>query len=228
MSTLNRAYWVRDLANVVDSVDTFDGNHYYTYTGAPSWFNNEEFYPGSTEQYPTFSFQTPEGLVGSELFTVEKYTNAGVLVDTGVIGIFVQAVLDPPAWTIQNGCYTANIVFKNPAGGWSSYIFAGKQQSFQDAGRSSTFINSVGEKRYDRKDEVHQGVIISADKLPPDHVLFVGDMMKSIQAYLWVSLSEFVPILISPQTFRRVKTGDPYANYEFEFRFAEEDVIQTQ
>lgn len=225
---IGRAYWVRDMGTVADSVDTFEGTHYYTWSGTiPSWFNVEPFYPGATEHYPSFTFTPPEGTYGSWLFGVSKYTNAGVLAENGFFTIDVLP-FDSPVWNVPSGCYTANLVWLDPSGGWESYLFVGKQQTFQDKGKSSTYINADGEKRFHRKDEVHQGTIITTGNISPDHADYLADLFKSIQVYLWSNANGFTPILVNPETFKRVKSGDAYTSYDFEFRFAEEDVIQTQ
>lgn len=226
--SISRGYKSRDMGHVSDSVDVYDGAHYYVWTGSPpSWFNTDPFYPSSTEHYPTFSFTPPQGTYGSWLFGVQKYTNPGVLVSSGLFSIEIEP-LDVQIWDVGSGCYTANLCWLDPSGGWESYLFKGKQQTFQDKGKASTYINSEGEKRFHRKDEVHQGTIITTGNVSPDHADFIADMHKAIQVYLWTSGNGFVPILINPETFKRVKSGDAFAQYDFEFRYAEEDVIQTQ
>lgn len=226
--SITRAYWVRDMALVADSVDTFDGTHYYTWSGTiPSWFNVEPFYPGSTEHYPTFTFTAPQGTSFAGSWTVNKYTNAGVLVETAFFFVLVNP-FNTDVWTLPKGCYTANICWLNPSGGWQSYLFVGKQQLFQDKGKSSSYINSEGEKRYHRKDEVHQGAIITTGNINRDHSAYIKSQFKAIQAFLWTSNQGFVPIIITEDSFKEPKSGEPFAQYDFEFRYAEEDIIQTQ
>ena len=226
--SISRGYKNWDMGHVVDSVDTYDGNHYYVWSGTiPSWFQTEPFYSGSTEHYPTFSFIPPEGTYGSWLFGVTKYTNAGVLVENGLFSIDIQP-LSVQTWVTDSGCYTANLCWLDPSGGWESYLFVGKQQTFQDKGKSSTYINSESEKRFHRKDEVHQGAMITTGNVPPAHADFIADMFKAIQVYLWTADNGFQPIIINPETFKRVKSGDAFSRYDFEFRYAVEDVIQTQ
>jgi hypothetical protein len=225
---IGRSYWVHDMASFADEVDVYDGLHYYVWTGTiPSWFNVEPFYPGATEHYPTFTFTTPQGLSDNFSFGIEKYTNAGVLVEASLVVILVQA-WNNPIWTPEKGCYTANLAWFDPSGGWESYLFIGKQQTFQDKGTDTTYINSIGEKRFHRKDEIHQGTIITTGKVTVVHAEYIADLFKAIQAYLWTPEEGFIPIIITSKDFKRVKSGDAYAQYDFEFRFAEEDVIQTQ
>lgn len=225
--SLGRNYYVKDLGTVYDSVDTFDGLHYYEWTGTlPSWFVPEPFFTGSTQYYPTFSFTPPEGYSGTHLFGVRKLTNAGVVVDTALFQINV----DPFNITVHEykGCYTTNLVWLDPSGGWESYLFVGKQETFQDKGKSSTFTDSDGVKRLHRREDVHQGTIVSTGNVSREHSDFIADLSKSIQAYLWTETGDFVPILIESKDFIKPKSGDPFSRYEIEFRFAEEDVIQTQ
>ena len=226
--SISRSYWVKDMGLVADSVDEFDGTHYYTWTGTvPSWFNVEPFYPGSTEHYPSFTFTPPQGISYAGSWTVNKYTNAGALVESAFFFVFVNP-FTADVWNVPSGCYTSNLCWLDPSGGWESYLFIGKQQTFQDKGKASTYINSDGEKRFHRKDEVHQGTIITTKNISADHAEYIADLFKSIQVYLWTSNNGFEPILINPETFKRVRSGEPFANYDFEFRHAEEDVIQTQ
>lgn len=225
---IGRAYWVHDMAVFADEVDVFDGAHYYVWTGTiPSWFNVEPFYVGSVEHYPTFTFEVPQGFSGNVSFGIEKYTNAGVLVESSLVAILCES-WNNPIWTPEKGCYKANLAWLDPSGGWESYLFVGKQQTFQDKGTDTTYINAQGEKRFHRKDEVHQGTIITTGKVTPTHAEYIADLFKSIQSYLWTSDGGFVPIIITSREFNRVKSGDSFAQYDFEFRFAEEDVIQTQ
>lgn len=225
---LHRGYWINDMAHVSDSVDTFDGTHYYVWTGTPpSWFDVEPFYPGATEHYPSFSFTVPQGFSGTHTFGVQKYTNAGVLEDVGLFQINAQNA-NQTLWNIPSGCYTANIAWLNPTGGWQSYLFVGKQQEFQDKGNSTSYINSDREKRYHRIDGLHQGTMITTGNVTRNHVDLIRLFNKSIQAYLWTSGNGFVPILLERKKFKAPKSGEPFAKYDFEFRYAEEDVIQTQ
>ena len=224
---ISRTYHTWDMGFVSDSVEEWDGLHYFVFVGTvPAWFTPDPFYSGSTEQYPTFSFNPPQGTAGSFIFGVQKYTLAGVLVDVGVISINVQAFTQS-VWNVD-GCYTANIVWFDPSGGWESYLFVGKQQTFQDKGTESTFINSDNEKRFQRKDEIHQGVMITTGKVPTLHADYIGDAFKAIQAYLWTAGNGFEPIIITSRDFKRPKSGDAYSQYDVEFRYAIEDIIQTQ
>jgi hypothetical protein len=226
--SLNKFYKVWDMGYVKDKFETFDGLHYFKYTGTvPTWFTKEPFIVGSVNNYPTFSFLPPITTSGTFTFGVEKYlASTATLVDSGVVTIDVQEQTQA-VWN-TDGCYTANLVWLDPSGGWESYLFVGNQQAFQDKGTSSMFVNSDGEKRFHRKDEVHQGTIISTGNVSSAHADFIADAFKSIQVYLWGAGNDFTPIIINPETFKKVKTGDSYARYDFEFRYAVEDVIQTQ
>jgi len=227
--SLNRFYKVFDMGHIVDELEPFDSTHHYEYTGTvPSWFNKEQLsilFP--TFYFPSFTFKPPQGTSGTSTFGIKKYEFlTGTLVDSGIITINVQELTATP-W-IVDFCHTANLVWLDPSGGWESYLFSGKQQTFQDKGNAASFIKPDGQKRWHRKDEIHQGVIASTGNIPPAHIEFLADLHKSIQVYLWTGGNAYEPIIINPSTFKRVKTYEPYGAYEFEFRYATEDIIQTQ
>jgi len=224
---LSRRYAVRDAGTIVDEIESDDGLHYYTYGALPDWFEAEPFYTGSTEHYPTFSFTPPEGTLGSWLILCsKKLISDNSLIDFGGIAIEVS-----PLGIVKHKhsiCYTTNLVWLDPSGGFETYIFEGKQQAFQDKGKTSTFKDSDNIKRQHRKDEIHQGIILSTGNVSRVHSDFIADLNKSIQAFLWTAEGEFLPILVESKEFRKPLAGEPYSRYEIEFRYAEEDIIQTQ
>lgn len=225
--SLNKFYKVWDMGYVKDKFEVFDGLHYFKYTGTvPAWFNKEPFFAGSTQNYPSFSFLPPQGTSGTSTFGIDKYNLSGTIVASGVVTIEVQELSQTP-W-IVNGCYTANLVWYDPSGGWESYLFVGNQEAFQDKGNSATYVNSDSETRLHRKEDVYQGVILTTGNITPAHSQFISDAFKSIQVYLWSTANSFEPIIINPETFKRVSSKDSYTRYEFEFRYAKADVIQTQ
>ena len=229
--SLNRTYRVLDMGYVVDLFSPYNALHYYSFTGTiPAWFAREPYTPGdpaSAEHYPTFSFTPPEGTDGTFFFTARKHlASDSSIITAGTVTINVQRQTQP-VWKVD-GCYSANLVWLDPSGGWESYKFVGKQEPFQDKGSALTFINSDEEKRFHRNDEVHQGTIITTGQIPREHADFIADGMKSIQVFLWETGNTFKPIIITPNTFKKVKTGKPFNQYEFEFRYAKEDKNQTQ
>jgi hypothetical protein len=228
--SFNRLYKTWDMGKVVDNVGTYDATFYYTYSGTlPSWFNREPYVPGdpiTAEHYPTYSYLPPQGTAGFFTFTVNKHqTSTGTVVDTGIIEITIEAFTQP-VWKIDH-CNKVNIKWLHYGGGWQSYIFDSITQVVQDKGSASTYINSDNETRFHRKDDIYQGVIVSTENITPDHSEFISDAFKSIQAYLdgggLVS-----PIIINPETFKKVSSVDSFSRYTFEFRHAIEDVIQSQ
>jgi len=222
--SLDRFYNTWDMGHIPDDVATYDGTFFYTYSNAPSWFETEQISPGRF--FPSFSFTPPQGTAGTFTITVvEFFSSTGLLNSSGTITINLQAFVEPP-WVIDF-CFTTMLVWLDPSGGFESYTFSGKQQLFQDQGNSATYINSESEKRFHRKDEIHQGVVVTTGKITPVHSDFIADLFKSIQAFL-VFEDGSVPINIEPRPFNKVRSGESFAQYEFEFRQAVEDVIQTQ
>lgn len=225
--SLSRSYAVTDMGTIVDNIDTDDGLHYYTWGTVPDWFEVEPYYTGSTEHYPTFSFNPPVGTLGSWLILCsKKRISDNALIDFGGVSIDIS----PLGVTLhkKKSCYNSNLVWLDPSGGFESFIFEGKQQAFQDKGKSSTFTDADNVKRLHRKDDIHQGVIISTGNVNREHSDFIADLNKSIQAFLWTDSGDFLPILIESKEFRKPLAGEPFSRYDIEFRYAEEDVIQTQ
>jgi len=227
--SLNRFYKVFEMGFIPDELEEFDLTHHYEYTGTlPAWFNKHALgllFPD--KYYPTFDFLPPEGTSGTFTFGVKKYLfNTGTLVDTGIITINVQEFVADPY--VIDFCNSGTLVWIDPSGGWESYTFFGKQQAFQDGGSGISFINGDGEKRWQSRDGVHQGVMQSTGNINRTHSDFIADLFKSVQVYLMQGGNVFVPIIIDPNTFRKPKSRLPFARYEFEFRYAVEDVIQTQ
>jgi len=226
---LDRTYNLFEMANFADEFEPSIVEYLYAFTGTvPSWVT---YYPVSAVppfnafNFPQFDIEIPEGTTGTYIFgvTQSKLSDASTL--TGTITINVQAI----SGVVQSlpHCDKVNLVWLDPTGGWENYIFNGKTQTEQGKGTEATFLNSQGEKRYSRIDEVHQGLIVTTGKVALLNADFVADAFKAIQAYLWDG-STFTPILIDRQSFRKVRSGESFAEYEFAFVYAVEDVIQTQ
>lgn len=228
--SITRGYHLHNMAVTAGSLGAWDGVHGYVWSGTiPAWFQT---FPIGATPNPTFGdylIQPPQGTSGTWLFGVQKVNLlTSAVVDAGLFGIEVEAT-QFAVWK-RKWCFTANLVWLNPQGGYQSYLFASNQQIFQDGGSAETFINPDGETRYHRREEVHQGVLISTSQVPDDHAAFIQSLYKAPQAYLWGQglAASGLPIIIKPETFRRVPTSEALAEYSFEFRFAKADIIQTQ
>jgi len=227
MAVLDRFYKIRDMGLFPDKFESWDTATAFKFVGAPSWVGGEAL-PTPDPPYTKSNFNVlpPKGTTGNFTFTVEKYSYPALaLLDTGTVTIDVLP-FDAPNWE-TNVCDTAIIVWFNPIGGWSSYMFTGKQTATQEKGDARTFINVDGQKRYSSRDEVYQGVLVTTGKVPPTHATQISSLFKTIQAYLLLPDGS-IPILIEPQSFRQVKRGEPYSTYEFEFMRGEMDVVPTQ
>ena len=225
---LNRFYRIKDMATFPDKFEDWDGVSAFKFVGTvPTWFQRSLMSPLFPDlYYPTFTIQVPNNTTGTFTVVVEKYSfPAGVLLESGTVNIFVQP-WGVATWNVDQ-CNSATLAWLNPIGGWESYTFTGTQQPFTDKGSAQTFINYRGEKRYASRDEVHQGVMQSTGNLNAIHSRQIADLFKTIQAYIITADGTF-PIIIEPSSFRQVKSNEPWASYEFEYRLAEEDVIQTQ
>ena len=224
---LDRTYSLYEMATYNDEFEPFVGAYLYNFTGTvPTWITTTQmggFY--SAYIFPDFIVSPPEGVSGVFSFGVTQTSIAGGVTGTGTIEITILSLTENPIALPH--CTNTNIVWFDPIGGWENFIFNGKAQAEQLKGKAATFVNSDGEKRFARRDEVHQGLIVTTGKVSPLSANFIADAFKSVQAYLWDG-AIFTPIMIDPQTFRRVRSGDSFAEYEFSFIYAVEDVIQTQ
>jgi hypothetical protein len=224
---LDRDYYLYEMASFADQFEPSITQYFYAFTGTvPSWVTATALpSPYTAFNFPQFNIDIPEGTTGSFTFGV---TQTGILsgaTQTGTINITASALVNQPINLPH--CQNVNIGWLKPSGGWANFIFNGKTQAEQVKGDADTFINSIGEKKYSRRDGVHQGLIVTTGKVSPMSADYIGDLFKAIQAYLWDD-SGFVPIMIDPRTFRRVRSGDSFSEYEFAFVYAVEDVIQTQ
>ena len=229
MILLDRTYYLYEMATFADQFEPSVTNYFYSFTGTvPAWVTADPLsitLPFSAFNFPQFNIDIPEDVTGTFTFGVSQYNYVTTVTVTGTITINVAEIVGQPLNLPH--CQNVNITWQDPAGGWENFIFNGKTQSEQGKGDSATFINSEGEKRFSRREGVHQGLIVTTGKVAPMSADFIADAFKSVQAYLWDD-SGFVPIMINPRTFRRVRSGDSFAEYEFEFIYATEDVIQTQ
>ena len=228
MAQLDRTYYLYEMATFADYFEQVITQYAYQFTGTvPSWVTADALpSPLNAYNFPNFDIAPPEGTSGTFSFGVTQTQISTLATATGTITINVLDILATP--TELPHCVNANIAWLSPSGGWANYIFNGKGQATQDKGKAATFINNTGEKRFSRRDEVYQGVIVDTGKVSPTNADFIGDAFKAIQAYLWEDSGAFTTIMIDPQSFRRVRSGESYAEYSFEFIYAEEDVIQTQ
>jgi hypothetical protein len=224
---LDRTYDLFEMATFGDQFEQSITQYFYSFTGTvPSWVTAEPLpSPFGAYNFPQFEIDIPEGTLGTYTFGVTQTRLSDSSTLTGTITINVSDIAATPLDLPH--CQNANLVWLDPSGGWESYTFNGKAQTEQGKGSDSSFINSDGEKRYSRIEEVHQGLIVTTGKVSPMSADFVADAFKAIQAYLWDDAG-FVPILIDRQTFRKVRSGESFAEYEFGFMYAIEDVIQTQ
>lgn len=226
---LNKTYKTWDMGFISDSLDVpFDGTHYYTYASPPAWFTATPIsllFP--TLYLPEFSFLPPKGTSGTFTIVTEKRTfPGGTLVSSGLITIDLQAQAQA-VWNVDH-CHTANLVWLDPSGGWESYLFIGKLQATQDKGETDTFVDQDNVTRNQRKEGLHQGTIVSSGKIPASHIDFLADAHKSIQVYLAEGGNVFTPIIIEPQSFKKVKSRQADDEYNFQFRHGAADVIQSQ
>lgn len=124
-----------------------------------------------------------------------------------------------------------NIAWVNREGGWSSYIFTGRQVHGTEIGDVKTFKDSGVIKRQAIED-VYDYAEATVAAVAIRDLQFIASLRKSIQAYIYnpLSLSWDIPILIDSRSFEMYEIPFEQINVStgFSFKYAEETIIQTQ
>lgn len=124
-----------------------------------------------------------------------------------------------------------NIAWINREGGWSSYIFTGRQVHGTEIGEVKTFKDSGVVKRQ-TVDDVYNYAEATVAAVSIRDLQFIASLRKSIQAFIYNidSLSWDIPILIDSRSFEMYEKPFEQINVStgFTFKYAEEIKIQTQ
>lgn len=124
-----------------------------------------------------------------------------------------------------------NIAWVNREGGWSSYAFEGKKTFGVEVDDIKTY-KSNGIVKRQSIEGVFNTVEVSLSNKSIKDLIFISTLKKSIQAFLWSELTQqwSIPILLDTGNFpvyslpfKQIDVND-----KFTFKYAEEEVIQTQ
>jgi len=123
--------------------------------------------------------------------------------------------------------YDINIVWVNPAGGWSSYCFKGKKTYGVTTKEKKIYRDTNNVQRYYKIQDTYDTIEVLSGELPMSHVDFLKSLKYSPQAYIFRN-SQFIPILIEDKDFTLYQDGDGYFFYDIKIKYAQEINIQTQ
>lgn len=128
--------------------------------------------------------------------------------------------------------YLLRIVWLNPTGGWSSYLFNQKKTYGVDIGGSRVFKNSDRETHYIQHDNIFDSVVQPSGLIPESHVDFLKSLKYSIAAFVYDGASgddiTYLPIFNYAKSFELKKQSNGFYKYDFEFSYSAEIITQTR
>ena len=187
------------------------------------WVVSGNYYPDWFLYNPSFGFSVP------------------IVSKVGTYYILLEDPLDPLNNVILlefvfTSCLTeydfcskwkANLVWLNPAGGWSSYCFKGKKTYSVDIGERRSFKNSNNIKKYYKIKDAYDTVEVLSGEIPLTHLPFLKSLKYAVQVYL-LRESGFIPVLVTNNQFDVYTDGDSLAFYNVSIQYATPINIQTQ
>lgn len=123
--------------------------------------------------------------------------------------------------------WKANLVWLNPAGGWSSYCFKGKKTYSVNIGERKSFKTSANIKKYYKIEDAYDTIEVLSGEIPISHLSFVKSLKYAIQVYL-LRENGFIPVLVTDNEFDVYTDGDGLGFYNINIQYAEPINIQTQ
>lgn len=185
----------------------------------------------SNTYYPDFIILLPfgNGIVAVSIAgkTGDIYlmfqTTTNPLTETYLMKIEIQ-----PCLPSYNFCtpYRVPIIWKNPAGGWSSYCFKGKKTFGVSIGNSKQYKNSNRVQRHYSRSDIYDTWSVLSGELPVGHAAFLKSLKYSIQAYILTTIG-YLPILIDEKEFILYEEGNGLMTYDVPLKLSTEIPIQT-
>ena len=146
---------------------------------------------------------------------------------TGTLTIIISECFD----TCETICEhrAVNLIWLNPYGGWSSYVFDAKRTFQLEQGGADTYKTSSRELRYYKKKDVYDGLVVGTGLTTKENIDYILPARYAIQAYEYIDEDNIIPVIIDSESFDIYK-DDQGGLYEmsFRFRYSEEKIIQTQ
>lgn len=199
-----------------------------TYSSAPAWFNEYDFYPiGSCG----WVLSPPNESGTSYKFSWDAEYHTGEVVEY----IVELVMLDYCSVEIDNTKCSPDglkvLSWLNREGGWSYFTFAGKTTFEVTIPESGKYQNSDYILRNHSRDGVYNGELVTTGSIPETALDLLASLKTSIQAYYidgWdTSYPVYKPIIIQDGDFIKRKTGDKRFDVSVKFIYAEKVQIQT-
>lgn len=182
-------------------------------------------YSGEDYESDDYLSGGPNGIVGCYEYTF-KDSNDDIL--------FVLRICAFPITKANYGCtdpLAFNIAWINREGGWSSYIFSGREVRGVEIGNVKTFKDGDVIKRAALED-VYDYAEATVSAVSQRDLEFIGHMRKGIQAFIYnaTTLAWDIPILVDSRSFELYEKPFEQINVStgFTFKYAKEIKIQTQ
>lgn len=200
-----------------------------TYSSAPAWFNEYDFYPiGSCG----WVLSPPNESGTSYKFSWDAEYHTGEVVEY----IVELVMLSYCSVDIDGqGCKADGqrvLAWLNREGGWSYFTFAGKTTFEVTIPEASRYQNSDYILRNNSRDGVYDGELVTTGDIPVEALDLLASLKTSVQAYFidgWeTSYPVYKPIVIQDGDFIKRKTGDKRFDVSVKFIYAEKVQIQTQ
>lgn len=171
--------------------------------------------------------------VNTALPSVGSYTET-VTIGGETFGITIQILAcASPSVSPLTDCPLdpIGIVWVNQDGGRQSYWFNQPKEYDIEQNGGTTWINSNREKRYLQRGRVENGVRVSQQFVPAEHVDSLSSLKNAIQAWTCTSItnaSTYRSIIIDEDSWVVKRTLDRFYLVEFTFKYSIEKVIQKQ
>jgi hypothetical protein len=128
-------------------------------------------------------------------------------------------------------CEPCNIFWFNQHGGWQSHIFDGVKTKILDAGSTRTWkqkqSNGDLETKIQTRTDAAREFICTTKIRTKTQIDILDSLRFTIQAYL-LKNTQYIPIIISNASITKYQSTDGIVTASVSFRFANEEINQTQ
>lgn len=162
---------------------------------------------------------------------VVQYKSEGTTL-TGIIGVEMIDVAAIGGITYEE-CPKDSmlLVWLNEKGGWDTYNFVQAKTYEVSQSDAARFINSNMELRYSSRGKVYQGVDVSNQLIPKEHIEKISSLRDAIQVYMANFTDDewtFTPVIIDQGNYTLYTTEQENRSLSFKFLYALNKVIQNQ
>ncbi len=97
-----------------------------------------------------------------------------------------------------------NLIWLNPQGGWSSYVFEAKRTFQLEQGEPITYKTGGLDLRYGKKQGVYDALIVGTGYVSKDDIDYITTLRYAIQAYEYIE-GGFRSIILDNETFDKYR-----------------------